>query len=275
MHEQPILLPRNAFSPREAARAGDLWRACQDVAVGASIAGGWPPVRYREVGTSFVVRQMTVVHHRETDYGEPLRGRTWVSRFRREMLSTREVRIEDARGPVASARQEWVHVSAALAPARASKALLEAFPAEPGPVGDVPPELPTLAHAAEGGAKTPPHVFELEAWSTWMDPLAHANHPAYVDWCDEAISRAMLRAGLDPVSLVPVGEEVLFKSGVVAGDAVRVETRAEGWTSAGAAILTHHIRVGDRACAVATTVRRLLGQEGPSALVAAITAGGS
>lgn len=269
MHEQSILLPRNAFSPREAARAGDLWRACQDVAVGASIAGGWPPLRYREAGTSFVVRSMTVLHHRETAYGDALRGTTWVSRFRRDMLSTREVRIADAQGPVVSARQEWVHVSAALAPTRAGVELTSAFPQEPGPPGDVPPELPTLAHAADAHA---PHVFSFAAWSTWMDPLAHANHPAYVDWCDEATSRAMLRAGLDPVALVPVGEEVLFKSGVVAGEDVRVESVAEGWTASGAAILSHRVLVGDRPCAIATTIRRVLGEDGPSSLARAIGA---
>lgn len=225
-------------------------------------------MRYREVGTSFVVRSMLVVHHRETAYGDALRGTTWVSRFRREMLSTREVRIADASGPVASARQEWVHVSAALAPARGSKELLDAFPVEPGPEGDVPPELPTLAHAVE---PHPPHVFSFPAWSTWMDPLAHANHPAYVDWCDEAICRAMLGAGLDPVALVPVGEDVLFKSGVVAGEDVRVETTAEGWTASGAAILSHRVLVGARPCAIATTTRRILGEDGPSALVKAVT----
>ena len=238
--------------------------------MGASIAGGWPPVRYREIGTSFVVRSMVVVHHRETAYGDALRGTTWVSRFRREMLSTREVRIADENGPVVSARQEWVHVSAALEPTRGSKALVDAFPVEPGPPGDAPPELPTLAHAAETIATAAPHVFTFTAWSTWMDPLAHANHPAYVDWCDEATSRAMLRFGLDPVALVPVGEEVLFKSGVVAGDEVRVESKAEGWTASGAAILSHRVLVGNRPCVIATTVRRLLGASGPSALVGAI-----
>ena len=33
--------------------------------------------------------------------------------------------------------------------------------------------------------------------------LKHANHPAYVDWCDEATSRVMVRAGLDPLAQRP------------------------------------------------------------------------
>jgi acyl-CoA thioesterase FadM len=269
VHEQSIVLPRNAFSPREAARAADLWRACQDVAVGASIAGGWPPIRYREAGTSFVVRSELVVHHRETAYGDALRGTTWVSRFRRQMLSTREVRIRDAAGPIVTARQEWVHVSAQLEPARAGDSLTSAFPVEPGPDGDVGPEMPRVARPIEPHAA---HVFGFEAWNVWMDPLAHANHPAYVDYCEEAIARALLAAGLDPVAVVPVAEEVLFKSGVVAGEKVRVESTAEGWTESGAAVIGHRILVGERVCAIATTVRRLLGDDGPSRITPAVRA---
>jgi hypothetical protein len=35
-------------------------------------------------------------------------------------------------------------------------------------------------------------------------------------------------------------------------------------------LLSHRVLVGDRLCATATTVRRVLGEEGPSSLVAAI-----
>ena len=63
-------LARSAFTPRDVARAGDVWRVFQEAAVAGSSAVGWPPGRYRETGTAFVVRQMTVVHHRETRFGE-------------------------------------------------------------------------------------------------------------------------------------------------------------------------------------------------------------
>src|SRR5690606_37881573 len=80
--EFPVALPRNAFSARDAARAGDLWRAFQEVAVGASTRAGWSARRFSEAGTAFVVRTMSVRHARETYYGEPLHARTWVCRFR-------------------------------------------------------------------------------------------------------------------------------------------------------------------------------------------------
>ena len=77
--EFPVALPRHAFSARDAARAGDLWRAFQEAAVGASSRAGWSARRFSEAGTAFVVRTMTVRHHRETYYGEPLHAPTSAS----------------------------------------------------------------------------------------------------------------------------------------------------------------------------------------------------
>ncbi len=258
MIETLVHLPRHAFSARDAARAGDVWRAFQEVAVEASTAAGWPPSRYRDEGVAFIVRSMTAVHAREALYGERLSGSTWVSRMRRDMFSTREVRIAGGGGLLAAARQEWVHVAASgnvLEPARGSQPLLAAFPAVAGPEGDVPPVLPaTLTKAPDHE----PHVFELEAFHTWMDPLDHANHPAYVDWADEALSRALARCGVPPIALVPVAEEASFRSGVVGAERVRVETRVAGRTAAADVVCEHRVLAGQRLCATVTTVRRLV-----------------
>jgi acyl-CoA thioesterase FadM len=241
MHEESFLLPRSAFTPRESARAGDVWRLFQDIAVAGSISAGWPPIRYREERVSFVVRSMVVVHHRESIYGERVIGTTWPSRFRRGMFFTRECRASSDHGPIASATQEWVHVSSDLELVRASDALVASFPVEDhGP----PIELP--AYEKIEGART--HRFELDCWHTWMDPLGHVNHPAYIDWADEATSRAMIDAGLDPIALVPVAEEATFKAGVVAGDRVLVETRVIG-ASGDAIVLEHRISTNGKLCA--------------------------
>lgn len=265
MNEVQLTLPRHSFSARDAARAGDVWRLFQEVAVDASTQQGWSPMRYRAEGTAFVMRTMTVRHHLEATYGEPLTGLTWVARMRREMLSTREVRVRSARGAIASAKQEWVHVSdGVITPVRAPRALLDAFPEEPGPEGDVEVAMPAVARAVDARE---PDVFAFRAWWTWMDPLDHVNHPAYVDFCDEAISIAMRRAGLAPIALAPVAEEVTFRSAVGADEETRVESVPRGWTDDGAAVIAHRILVGDRLCATATTVRRILGEAGPSSLV--------
>lgn len=265
MNEVQLTLPRHSFSARDAARAGDVWRLFQEVAVDASTQQGWSPMRYRAAGTAFVMRTMTVRHHLEATYGEPLTGLTWVARMRREMLSTREVRVRSARGAIASAKQEWVHVSdGVITPVRAPRALLDAFPEESGPEGDVEVAMPAIARTVEARE---PNVFTFRAWWTWMDPLDHVNHPAYVDFCDEALSVAMRRAGLAPIALAPVAEEVTFRSAVGADEETRVESVPRGWTDDGAAVIAHRILVGERLCATATTVRRVLGEDGPSSLV--------
>jgi acyl-CoA thioesterase FadM len=251
----PLVLPRHAFSPRDAARAADVWRACQDVAVEASDRAGWPPQRFREARTAFIVRKMTVRHDRETTYGERLQARTWVGHFRRDMLSTRQIRIDGSGGPVAAATQEWVHVTDRLEPARAGRALLDAFPAheEDGSV-----TMP--AFDPETGSS---HELAFVAWHVWMDPLNHVNHPAYLDWCEEATARSMAAKGLDPIALVPVADKVTYKAGATAGDRIRVITHVSGRTADGDVVLSHRIvKNDDEMCADAVTVRRLVNEDG-------------
>lgn len=267
--EFPVQLPRHAFSPRNAARAGDVWRAFQEVATEGSTRCGWSPDRYHEAGVGFIVREMTAVHHRETAHGEALSARTWVRDFRRGLLTTRECRILGEDGPIASASQEWVHVrfdhgaEAPLRPVRAQPELLAAFvpvDAEPSPT------LP----AWEPLADAPTHDLAFRAWFTWMDPLGHANHPAYVDWCDEATSVVLARAGIAPVALQPVAEQVRWKLGIVAPEEVSLSSRLVGRTAEGDAVIAHEMRNAAGAlCATATTVRRLHGG-GTDALFAAL-----
>lgn len=259
--ELPLRLPRHAFSPRDAARAGDVWRCFQEAAVEASTRAGWPPMRYREAGTAFVVRAMTVVHHREATYGENTFARTWVWRFRRDTISTREVRLIGDDGPVASATQEWVHVNADLKPVRAGAELTSCFPNHDG---DPSPRLPEWEELP--GAT---HQLRVPCWYTWMDPLDHVNHPAYVDWCDEAISRVMVEAGLSPSALQPVAEKLTFRAGLRAPEEATVESRRVGRTGAGDLVLSHRILKPDGTlCADGHTVRRLAIGD-PASLVAA------
>lgn len=245
-----LTLSRHAFGPRERARAGHLWRLFQDAAIEGSSRRGWPPARYRELGSGFVVRRMTVVHHAEAVFGDAITARTWVSTFRRGMFSDREIRLS-ARAPggeerpLASATQQWVYVTGAgLKPARAPDDMVESF--DPGErEGDARPALPEPAQEEAG----PSFRVELETWLTAMDPLAHANHPAYVDWADEALARWLAAGGHDPHGVVALGEEVVFRSGLVAPEPARVELSVVGPAGAGA-LVRGVIRGGDdRVCA--------------------------
>src|SRR5690606_32859842 len=122
---------------------------------------------------------------------------------------------------IARTSQEWAHVKLGpdgMRPARAAPELLAAFPVNP----DIP-DVDLPAFDAIDGARE--HTLSFRCWHTWMDPLAHVNHPAYVDFCDEAVSAAMAEAGLDPVALLPVAERVKWRLGVEAPAAVTVRTQ--------------------------------------------------
>jgi acyl-CoA thioesterase FadM len=252
--EFPLHLPRNAFSARDAARGGDIWRAFQDVALLGSTACGWPPSRYRADGIAFVVRAMTARHFREAHYGEQVTARTCISEFRRGLLITRQIELMGDGSPIAQATQEWAHVRLmgdGMRPARASEALQEAFQIDDRLSAATFPEFREANHART-------HDFHFPCWHTWMDPLAHANHPAYVDWCDEAISVAMAKAGLDPLALQPVAERVKWRSGVEAPAEVQVRTRVMGLTAEGDVVCEHRIAAGEDPSAIALTVRRMV-----------------
>ena len=254
-------LPRNAFTSREVPRAGDIWRLCQDVATLASIGAGWPPERFREERVAFIVYEMTLIHGAETPYGQLLDTRTWVSRLRRRTLSTREVRVRSEGEIVASATQQWVHVDFdTQKPKQGSPEAAAAFPAT-----DVEPSVQMPLFESLPGSC---HELTFDMWQTWSDPLSHANHPAYIDWCDESTSRQMRSAGLDPVLLRPVAEQVRFRSSVLPGERVHVRTERIGAVGSEAVVLKHHLETERGTAAEATSIRALAEGSGETLIAA-------
>jgi acyl-CoA thioesterase FadM len=246
----PVRIPRHACSPRDRARAGDLWRLVQEATIQHSTEVGWPPSRYRDVGSGFVVREMTGLHEREAEYGEDLVAYTRVVESRRELLMRRESGILGVlRGSV-----EWVHVGGEGGPTRAPRALVEAFPVE----------APTLAVALPEWAAVEQVALpdlEIRPWWTEMDPMGHVNHPRYVDWADEAVSVWLAARGFDPLGLVPVAERVRFRAAAVAGHAVIVRGALVGKVG-GAAVIHLRMRRGEELVCDVMLVRAHL--DGPA-----------
>lgn len=253
----PVALQRNSFGPRLVARAGDVWRGMQDVVVDQSTDAGWPPERYVAENRMFIVRTAAVVHHREVRITESLVGRTWVSRARRDMLFSREVRLfsKDDDALISTATQEWALLTRTLEPTRASADMYAAFAITDGYETTVLPEY--VAHQG------PPvvHHFSFRTWHMWLDPHGHINHAAYVDYCDEGTCRLVAQAGLDPQQLTPLAEEVHFRAAIGADTQVDVETTLKGHQSTDVGVFGHRIFVEGKVCATATTVRRLSGAE--------------
>ena len=229
----------------------------------ASMEVGWTGQRFIDEQVGFIVSRMTLVHHRELAYGEPVDGRTWIRDWRRGTLSRREVRLSVSGAPIASATQQWVHVAlnpdqGGMTPARASESLLSSFPAM-----DIDEPMVSLP-AVTAPVHAAPHVFVFDVWHTWMDPFAHVNHPVYVDWADEAIARQLVASGHDPQQLVPVAEQVRYKRGLTGGTSVMLETEIQGFTENGDVVLRHRVdTAGGEAAADVITVRRMLGKRQP------------
>jgi acyl-CoA thioesterase FadM len=195
----------------------------QDAAVQDASDKGWPPERFRAAGTGFVVREMRAIHHREASYGEALTLRTQVADHRRDVMMRRETQVDG----VMDATADWVHIGREGSPQRATPELIAAFPASAtAPVLAPLPEPPAgpagLAPGMGTGGGTPLPAFIFSPWWTEMDPLGHTNHPRYVDWADEALSRALHAAGIDPTGLVPIAERVRFRAGARAVDTITV-----------------------------------------------------
>ena len=223
-----------------------LWlRLVQDAAVSDASDRGWPPERFRATGTGFVVREMRAVHHREAVYGEELHVSTLIADHRREILLRRDTQIQG----VMSATADWVHIGPDGGPVRASPALIAAFPANP----PAPPP-PGFAEVENPEARPLPD-FTFSPWWTEMDPLAHTNHPRYVDWADEAFARALHARGVDPIGVVPLADRVRFRLGARATDAVTVSGRALGLA-----------RVGDRVGVACSFRARRVGPAGPEVI---------
>ena len=256
-----IRLPRHCVSPRQVARAGDIWRLCQEAAVLASADVDWSGQRFIDEGVGFIVSRMTVLHHRELSYGEPVEARTWIRDWRRDTLTRREVRLSVENESIAMATQQWVHVKldtegGGITPARASKALLSSFPSRE--IDEPMVQLPSV----ENPVVSAPSFFRFDVWHTWMDPFAHVNHPVYVDWADEVLSRKVIASGLDAQKIVPIAEQVRYKRGLVGGTAVVIETQLQGLTKEGDVVLRHRIETTEgQAAADVVTVRRMLGSQ--------------
>lgn len=217
MHTLDIRIPRSACSPREHVRAADIWRLCQEAAVAHSIACDWPPHRYRETQTGWIVRELVGIHQQELLYPSHSHTQiqTWIAQSRRRLLFRRETRIQDTFwGSV-----DWVFVggeAGAWGPKAAPDDLTAAFAVEHH--GDAP-HFPSLEK--ENWQAGPDYY--LEPLWTEMDPQGHTNHPRYVEWADEAIARWIFQAGLDPLPMRAVAERVRYRAEARAADRVRVE----------------------------------------------------
>jgi hypothetical protein len=67
----------------------------------------------------------------------------------------------------------------------------------------------------------------------------------------------MLASGLDPILLQPLAEQVNFRSSVLPGERVTVQTKRVGFIGSNAVVLKHHLATDRGPAADAVSVRSL------------------
>jgi acyl-CoA thioesterase FadM len=255
--EFAVVTPRRAVDPRGFVWSAEIWRLAQEAAVQGTVSLGWSPERLRAEGRAFVVSDMTVQHRRRVAYGERIRARTWIASARRGTLFTREIRLWSPQGPVAAVSQRWAHVAwdgpDAVRVCPAAPELLAAMSPVEGLGGLDAVKVPAVQREA-GGARFGRTV---QVWHTWMDPIGHVNHPAYLDFLEETLCDWVYARGGDPQRIEPISERIRFRQAATAPQEIRAELELVGRTSSGALVFDGRVhRPADGAELVRSTLVR-------------------
>jgi acyl-CoA thioester hydrolase len=164
----------------------------QEAAIEASAAAGFGPDWYRERGTGWVVRRLTVRYHAPAGYGDEVDVATWVSSLR-GVRSEREYDLTRAGDGtrLARGRAEWVYVDRGTGqPIRCPPEFAGAF-APSGPAGDLGVRL-SGGRPTEGAHR---YRSQRRVQFSELDTAWHASHLAYLEWVGQAYFEAIRAAG--------------------------------------------------------------------------------
>jgi acyl-CoA thioester hydrolase len=164
----------------------------QEAAIEASTEAGYSPAWYREHGTSWFIRQLSIRYHLQASYGDELDVTTWVSDMRR-VTSNREykiTRVSDG-ALVARARVNWVYIDFQTGqPLRIPKEFEKDFE----PAG----ELEALGIRIQN-PRMPENAFhyrtQRRVQTHELDTAQHVNNAVYLHWATQSYFDAIRTAG--------------------------------------------------------------------------------
>lgn len=173
-------------------RSSGYLRYAQDLAGIHSQSSGFDRDWYASRGLTFLVRAVELDIVGDVQYGTELVASTEVLGFRRVWARRRsEFRAPGAERPVAIAITDWVLLNARGAPTRVPAEIVEAFVELEANFTPMRLDLPPTP----ADASTYPIVVRRSE----IDPMAHVNNAAYVDYLDE-----QLLHGSPPSATLPV-----------------------------------------------------------------------
>ena len=176
--ERPYRVRFDEAGPDGNLRSSGYLRYAQDLAWVHSEGAGFGRDWYRERGLTWLIRAIELDIVADVPFGTELRVSTEVVGFRRVWARRRnEFRAPGSEAPLAAAITDWVLLNAAGKPTRVPEEIAEAFGeavADFTPVRLQLPEPPSDSSTRE-----------LNVRRSELDPMAHVNNAAYLDYLDE------------------------------------------------------------------------------------------
>ncbi len=164
----------------------------QEAAIEASTEAGYSPAWYREHGTSWFIRQLSIRYHLQASYGDELDVTTWVSDMRR-VTSYREykiTRVSDG-ALVARARVNWVYIDLQTGqPLRIPKEFEKDFE----PAGELE-ELGIRMQNPRVTENAFRYRTQRRVQTHELDTAQHVNNAVYLHWATQSYFDAVRAAG--------------------------------------------------------------------------------
>lgn len=178
--ERPYRVRFDEAGPDGRLRSSGYLRYAQDLAWIHSESHGFDREWYATRGLTWLVRAVELDIVSEVTYGSELVVSTEVVGFRRVWARRRsEFHAPGTERPLAIAMTDWVLLNARGAPTRVLEEIVNVF-VEPA-VGFTPMRLDLPPAPADAG------TYPIAVRRSEIDPMAHVNNAAYLDYLDEQL----------------------------------------------------------------------------------------
>ena len=167
----------------------------QEAAIEASADAGFGPGWYKERGTNWVIRRLSIRYLLPALYKDELEVKTWISEVRRAAC-TREYLITRASDSarIARARVQWVYLDSATGRLmRLPSEIQERF----APTNEPEEELGIHIQKGQKTEDAFRYLTRRRVQTFELDTLQHVNHAVYLNWIEQAYFDAMRAAGHD------------------------------------------------------------------------------
>ena len=195
-------------------------RYLQELAFAHSAALGYPLTRYETERLFWLVRRIHLTVHAPARYGQDLLATTQVVGMRRVLARRHNtVRRERDGTLLATADVDWILTADCVAPTRIPDEMAARFPSQGEAIVSSPLQ--------ERQPPTSIATISLRIRTSDVDAMGHANHPVYLDFLEDAVTRT---GGGAALAAHPRIYELQYHAAARAGAELRdVAWQDQGW----------------------------------------------